>query len=84
MKKSIIKLLIMFITLYRWFISPLLPRGCRYLPTCSNYALEALNTHNLSVAIWLVIKRLSRCHPFAGHGFDPVPLNLFKSSKHRT
>lgn len=65
------------IYIYRLGISPLLPRNCRFEPTCSTYALEALQTHGVWRGTWLTLRRLSRCHPFerlgAGQGFDPVP-----------
>ncbi|MEN3314440.1 MAG: uncharacterized protein V7605_674 [Acidimicrobiaceae bacterium] len=49
------------------------PSPCRYWPTCSNYALEALETHGLWRGSWLVTRRLARCHPWGGHGVDAVP-----------
>ena len=50
------------------------PSPCRFTPTCSSYALEAIETHGALRGTWLAIRRLARCHPFGGHGFDPVPL----------
>ncbi|MEM6440394.1 MAG: membrane protein insertion efficiency factor YidD [Pseudomonadota bacterium] len=58
---------------YRLFLSPLLGRNCRFAPTCSEYALEALRVHGAFKGGWLAIKRVSRCHPLGGSGFDPVP-----------
>ncbi|MCI4664958.1 MAG: membrane protein insertion efficiency factor YidD [Neomegalonema sp.] len=62
---------------YRLVLSPLLPRNCRFEPSCSVYALEALARHGLFKGSWLTLRRLSRCHPFkwlgAGEGYDPVP-----------
>ena len=58
---------------YRWLISPLLGPHCRYHPTCSAYALDALRVHGGLRGGWLAIKRLARCHPWGGSGFDPVP-----------
>ena len=61
------------IRFYQWVISPLLPPSCRYRPTCSEYAAEALATHGLMTGGWLTAKRLLRCHPWGGSGYDPVP-----------
>jgi putative membrane protein insertion efficiency factor len=58
---------------YQWFISPLLPPSCRYEPTCSAYAIEALQHHGLVRGTWLTGRRLLRCHPWGGSGYDPVP-----------
>jgi putative membrane protein insertion efficiency factor len=63
------------IRLYQWFISPLLPAACRYQPTCSTYAIEAIQRHGLIRGVWLTLKRLLRCHPWGGSGYDPVPHN---------
>ena len=49
------------------------PSPCRYLPTCSTYALEAIEAHGAARGSWLATRRLLRCHPFASHGYDPVP-----------
>ncbi|HVE65215.1 MAG TPA: membrane protein insertion efficiency factor YidD [Thermoanaerobaculia bacterium] len=58
---------------YKTFVSPLLPRACRYEPTCSVYAREAIERHGLGRGAVLALKRLARCHPFRPGGFDPVP-----------
>ena len=58
---------------YQWFISPLLPPSCRYEPTCSAYAIEALQRHGLIRGAYLTTRRLLRCHPWGGSGYDPVP-----------
>jgi len=58
---------------YQWFISPLLPPSCRYEPTCSAYAVEAFTRHGLLHGSWLTARRLLRCHPWGGSGYDPVP-----------
>ena len=62
-----------FVLFYRYFVSPMVGPRCRYLPTCSDYALEALETHGAARGSWLTLRRLARCHPFGGDGFDPVP-----------
>jgi uncharacterized protein len=49
------------------------PSPCRYVPTCSTYALEAVEAHGAARGSWLAVRRISRCHPWGGHGFDPVP-----------
>lgn len=61
------------ISIYQRLISPLMGPCCRFHPTCSEYAKEALESHGLVMGIWLTIKRLSKCHPLGGSGFDPVP-----------
>lgn len=58
---------------YQWVVSPLFPGSCRYLPTCSSYALEAIETHGALRGSWLGLRRILRCHPWGGAGFDPVP-----------
>ena len=58
---------------YRRSISPMLPAACRFTPTCSEYALEALRRHGAIKGTWLAIKRICRCHPWGGSGYDPVP-----------
>ena len=67
------RLLIVPVTGYRRFISPLLSPVCRFYPSCSEYALEALRTHGAVRGLWLAIRRLARCHPFNAGGYDPVP-----------
>jgi putative membrane protein insertion efficiency factor len=66
-------LLALPIHLYRWLVSPLLGPHCRFLPTCSAYALEALRVHGPLHGSWLSLRRIARCHPFGGSGLDPVP-----------
>ncbi|SFJ11505.1 membrane protein insertion efficiency factor YidD [Albimonas pacifica] len=58
---------------YRLFVSPWLGRNCRFAPSCSEYALEALETHGPLRGTWLAARRLLRCHPWGGEGHDPVP-----------
>lgn len=61
------------IRFYRKAISPLKPPTCRFYPTCSAYALEALETHGALKGSWLSVRRICRCHPFHPGGYDPVP-----------
>ena len=65
--------LVLLIRGYRLFISPLLPAACRYYPTCSAYAIEAIEKHGALSGSWLALRRLGRCHPFRPGGYDPVP-----------
>jgi putative membrane protein insertion efficiency factor len=58
---------------YRWCVSPFLGRHCRFVPTCSAYALEALDSHGAWRGSVLAVRRICRCHPWGGAGFDPVP-----------
>ncbi|MGC8830766.1 MAG: membrane protein insertion efficiency factor YidD [Verrucomicrobiia bacterium] len=72
-------ILVYVIKIYRRFISPALgfilaPQGgCRYEPSCSQYAIEAIQIHGAIKGVWLAAKRIFRCHPFGGCGYDPVP-----------
>lgn len=61
------------IGLYRRFISPMLPPHCRFSPSCSEYAIEAIQKHGAVKGLWLGAKRIFRCNPFGSHGYDPVP-----------
>lgn len=74
------RLLIALIYCYRWCISPLLGERCRFYPSCSYYAIEALRTHSLLRAIGLTLHRLGRCHPWQPGGYDPVPPCICHSS----
>lgn len=64
------------IRFYRTFISPMLPPSCRFHPTCSAYALEAIEVHGAMRGAWMATRRIARCHPFHPGGFDPVPPQL--------
>lgn len=61
------------VRLYRLAVSPVIPPRCRYLPTCSEYAEEALARHGPAAGGWLAIRRFARCHPWSAWGYDPVP-----------
>lgn len=67
------RLLLLLIRGYRRLLSPLLPPSCRFHPSCSRYALEAIHRHGALKGSWLAVRRLARCHPFNAGGFDPVP-----------
>ncbi len=66
-------LLIGLLRVYRFAISPLYGQVCRYYPSCSAYALEAVTVHGSIKGSWLAVRRVARCHPWAAGGFDPVP-----------
>ena len=66
---------------YRGAISPMLPQSCRFTPSCSAYAFEALQVHGPLRGSWLTIRRLLRCHPWGGSGYDPVPPPPNKTSR---
>ena len=68
------------IRVYQVALSPLLGPNCRYYPTCSQYAIDAIETHGSLRGTWLSIKRISRCHPWHEGGFDPVPGRCLKHS----
>ena len=67
--------LIALVKLYQFTLSPLLGRQCRFSPTCSWYALDALRHHGALRGGWMALKRLARCHPFSKGGYDPVPVD---------
>ncbi|QKG81172.1 membrane protein insertion efficiency factor YidD [Tenuifilum thalassicum] len=64
---------ILIVKLYQIFLSPYLPNSCRFTPTCSAYSIKALRKHGFFKGLWLSVKRISRCHPWGDHGYDPVP-----------
>ena len=61
------------VRLYQLGVSPYLPMSCRYHPTCSDYARQALSRYGPVAGSWLALRRIARCHPWGGHGHDPVP-----------
>ena len=67
------------IVLYQQTVGPMIPSSCRFVPSCSRYAHEALGTHGFFKGTWLGAKRIGRCHPFTRGGFDPVPEHEVKS-----
>ncbi|MDD5015403.1 MAG: membrane protein insertion efficiency factor YidD [Atribacterota bacterium] len=67
------KLIILLMVFYQKYISPLKPATCRFYPTCSEYAIQALEKHGLLNGLWLSMRRISRCHPFNPGGYDPLP-----------
>lgn len=73
MGKIVKRLLILLIRFYQGAISPMFPAVCRYQPTCSQYAVEAIQKHGPLKGSWLAAKRIARCHPWGGSGYDPVP-----------
>ena len=72
-RSVLVTILILPVRFYQKFISPLTPPSCRFTPTCSQYAVEALRKHGPVKGLWLAIRRILRCHPWGGSGYDPVP-----------
>lgn len=75
------KILLALIRVYQIVLSPFFGGACRFEPSCSVYASEAIRTHGAVRGSWLAVRRLSKCHPFGSHGFDPVP-NLGSRTTH--
>ena len=71
----------MMIFAYRWMLSPLLPMSCRFAPSCAGYAAEAIAEHGALAGSWLALRRIARCHPWGGDGYDPVPLRAAESAE---
>jgi len=69
---------VFLIKIYQFLISPIIGKNCRFNPTCSNYALEALKKHGLVLGMYYSIIRISKCHPWGGSGHDPVPSKKLK------
>lgn len=72
-KKFIGWMFLIPVYVYKYCISPFTPASCRHVPTCSEYAVQAIKTHGPFKGIILTLKRLSKCHPWGTHGYDPVP-----------
>jgi putative membrane protein insertion efficiency factor len=66
---------------YKWAISPMFPPACRYLPTCSEYAMEAIDRYGAVRGGWMAIGRLLRCHPLGGSGYDPVTVEALRTTR---
>ncbi|HSE83240.1 MAG TPA: membrane protein insertion efficiency factor YidD [Thermodesulfobacteriota bacterium] len=62
----------LWINVYRYFISPILPHSCRFYPSCSEYALQAFRKYGFLKGSWLTLKRLTKCHPLSAGGYDPI------------
>ncbi|AWW31720.1 membrane protein insertion efficiency factor YidD [Echinicola strongylocentroti] len=73
MKTILRKIAVFPVLFYQYLISPMFPGACRYTPTCSQYTKEAILKHGIIKGGWLGIKRIASCHPWGGHGHDPVP-----------
>ena len=73
-----VRLLHWFIRFYQIAISPVLGPRCRYIPTCSQYSLEAIHRHGAVRGVWLSVHRICRCHPWGGSGYDPVPAKAIR------
>ncbi|MGJ8667412.1 MAG: membrane protein insertion efficiency factor YidD [Patiriisocius sp.] len=73
LKNILIAPFVFLIRVYQRFISPLTPPMCRYTPSCSHYAVEALQVHGILKGSWLAAKRIASCAPWGGEGYDPVP-----------
>ena len=71
--------LILLIRGYQIIVSPMLGSNCRFMPTCSEYALESLKTYGLIKGTYLTIKRIGKCHPWGSNGYDPIPTKMEKN-----
>ena len=71
--------LVLLIRGYQLIVSPMLGSNCRFMPTCSEYAMESLKTYGLIKGAFLTVKRIGKCHPWGGHGYDPIPTKMEKN-----
>ena len=78
LSKIVIFPFILLIRGYKFIISPILGSNCRFIPTCSEYAIDSLKSHGLLKGTFLTIKRIGKCHPWGGHGYDPIPTKMDK------
>jgi putative membrane protein insertion efficiency factor len=78
LNKALKLLFLVPVYFYRYFISPFTPSSCRHVPTCSEYAIKAVQNHGIFVGTWLATKRISHCHPWGTSGYDPVPPRKIK------
>ena len=81
LKKISIFPFIFIIKIYQKLISPILLPSCRFNPTCSQYSIQSLNKYGLLKGIWLTLKRISKCHPLGGQGYDPLPIKNEKNKQ---
>ncbi|WP_420807265.1 membrane protein insertion efficiency factor YidD [Alteromonas facilis] len=81
MRSLLIFIPVLLIKIYKWVISPLLGPQCRFHPTCSSYAIQALKRHGLFIGGWLSVKRVIKCHPLHPGGIDPVPPRTNKNKE---
>ncbi|MCS7027556.1 MAG: membrane protein insertion efficiency factor YidD [Bacteroidia bacterium] len=65
-------ILIKLVKMYQYLLSPLFPNACRFVPTCSEYMIQAIQKYGIFYGVWKGLRRLSRCHPWGGHGYDPL------------
>ena len=73
LQRTAVSLLVVLIRAYQGLLRPFLAGHCKFCPTCSEYAVEALHTHGIRRGVWLAARRVVRCHPFSSGGIDPVP-----------
>ena len=79
--KIFIQPFIVIIKLYQMIISPILGSNCRYMPTCSEYTIDSLKTFGILKGLYLSIKRISKCHPWGGQGYDPISIKNKENKK---
>ena len=78
LSRIVILPVIILIRCYQFLISPIIGSNCRFMPTCSEYAMGSLKTHGLIKGSYLTIKRIGKCHPWGSHGYDPIPTKMDK------